>query len=97
MVPGEVMEPTTDLKMGDSKCAGMPVSLSPGERDIDVTGRVRVNSGTNSLSESMGVGSRAQEEALISREEEKPTGCPRMGLITSVSATKRLTVENSQD
>lgn len=25
MVPAEVMEPTKDLKMGDSKCAGMPV------------------------------------------------------------------------
>ena len=27
----------------------------PGERDTDVTGRVRVNSGTDSLSESMGL------------------------------------------
>ena len=24
MVPGEVMEPTKDLKMGHGKCAGMP-------------------------------------------------------------------------
>ena len=34
-------------------------------RDLDVTGRVRVNSGTDSLSESMGVESRAQEYTLI--------------------------------
>lgn len=27
MVPGEVMEPTEDLKMGDSKCAAMPAVL----------------------------------------------------------------------